>query len=160
MDFEAEFGILVPALLKIFDRIVGLNMDENQLIPAAEIVKNHSISIVDLVFRLPEIEFDDFITWSSNSIIADDVLEHIGDHNQILRNFYRIHNAGGILITSLSTENIICRPFESKGDGHILRTETQINSLLENIWSNFTEIGRLNVLLFFLLRIIHKCAEV
>lgn len=160
LDFGPGFGILLPALSKIFDRTVGLDIDKNQLIPAAKIMKDHSISNVDLVCRPPEIEFDDFISESFDCIVADNVLEHISDHYQIIRNFYRILKMGGILIISLPTENIIYRLFESEGDGHVLQTKKQINSLLEKIGSSFTEIGRLNTPPFFLLRIFQKSVMV
>lgn len=156
LDFGPGFGMSLPALSKIFDRTVGLDIDENQLIPAAKIIKDHSISNVDLVCRSPDKEFDDFITESFDCIIADNVLEHISDNYQILQNFYRILKVDGILIISLPTENIIYRLFESKGDGHVLRTKKQINSLLKNIESSFTEIGRLDTPPFFLLRIFQK----
>lgn len=156
IDFGPGFGILLPALSKIFDSTVGLDIDENQLISALKIVRDHSISNVELTFRTPDKEFDDFITESFDCIIVDNVLEHISDHDNVLQNFYRILRVGGILIISLPSANIIYRQFESKNDGHVLRIKKQINSLLRKIESGYTEIGRMDTPPFFLLRIFQK----
>ena len=156
LDFGPGFGILLPALSKIFNRTVGLDIDENQLAPAARIMKDHSISNVDLICRPSETEFELFGAGSFDCIVADNVLEHIRYHDNILENFKRILRVGGILIVSLPSENFIYRLFESKDDGHVLRTKKQINSLLKNIKRNFTEKGRLDTPPFYLLRIFQK----
>ena len=66
-------------------------------------------------------------------IISDNVLEHIGYHDQSLQNFYHILHKGGLLIFSLPGENTMHGTFKSKKDVHILRKNKEMHSLLRKI---------------------------
>lgn len=141
LDFGLGFGILLPEPSEIFGRIVGLDVDENKLTSEAKIIRYHSIHNVNLVCRSLDVEFDDFYDESFDSIVADNVLEHISYHYQILQNFYRIPRTDGLLIITLPSKNAIYRMFESKNDGHILRSIKDIHSLLVKIGKDFIEVG-------------------
>jgi hypothetical protein len=49
--------------------------------------------------------------------------------------------------------------FESKNDGHILRSGKEIHSLLVRISKDFTEVGSLDTAPIFLTRIFSKSVE-
>ena len=160
LDFGPGFGILLPPLSEIYCRIVGLDVDENQVIAAAKIIKDHSIPNVNLVCRSPEVEFDEFDDESFDCIVADNVLEHINYHDKILQNFYRILRADGLLIISLPSENALYRLFESKNDGHVLRRSKEIHSLLRKIGKDFIEVGSLDTPPIFIARMFSKSSEI
>lgn len=159
LDFGPGFGILLPVLSEISGRIVGLDVDENQLTAAAKIIKDHSIRNVNLVCISTDMEFDDFDYESYDFIAADNVSEHINYHEQILQSFCRILRTYGLLIISLPSENAIYRMFESRNDGHILRGSKEIHSLLMTTSKDFIEVGSLDTAPIFLTRIFSKPVE-
>lgn len=160
LDFGPGFGMLLPALSKIFTRTVALDVDKNQLTSAAKIIKNFSIPNVKLVYRSLEVEFDDFDDESFDCIVVDNVLEHISYHDEILQNFHRILRMNGLLVISLPTENVLYRLLENKNDGHVLRSSKEIHSLLGRISKDFIGMGSLNTPPIYLIQLFSKSAEV
>lgn len=152
-----DFG---PGLSRIFDRITGLDIDENQCLSAKKIIRDNSIPNVNVVCKSPDVEFEDFQDESFDCIIAHNVLEHIRYHEQILWNFYCILRQDGQLIVSLPSENIIYRTFESKNYGHFLRSSKEIQALLRDIGKYFKEVENLDIKPIFLTRIFLKAMKV
>lgn len=157
--FGSGFGILLSVPSEIFGGIVGLDVEENQLTAAAEIIIDHSIRNVNSVCRSLDVEFDGFDDESLDCIVVDNVLEQISYHQQILQKFYRILRTDGLLIISLPSVNAIYRMFESKHDRHFLRSGKKIYSLLVRISEDFTEVGSLDTAPIFLTRIFSKPVE-
>ncbi len=93
-------------------------------------------------------------------IISDNVLEHIGYHDQSLQNFYHILHKGGLLTFSLPGENTMHGTFKSKKDVHILRKNKEMHSLLRKIDKDFIEAESLITPSIFLMQIFSKSVEV
>lgn len=110
--------------------------------------------------RSLDVELDEFEAESFDCIVADNVLEHIGYYDYIQQNFYRIPRADGLLIISLPGEKALNRLFESKNDGHFLRRSKEIHSFLRKISKDFTDVGSLDTLPFFIARIFSKSSEI
>lgn len=133
LDFGPGFGILLGPLSKIYDKVVAVDIDSNQIGAAQLLVKKMDLHNVvlelqdqsDELLNFPENEFD--------CIIADNVLEHISDIDTILLRLFRILKKGGLFIVSLPSENWIYRMFESPNDGHVVRSAKGINSLFKKI---------------------------
>ncbi len=153
LDFGPGFGILLPALSRMYDKVTALDVDRSQMKASQSIVNSAGITNVSLVLKSPSDEFDAFGDHSFSAIVADNVLEHMEDPTSVLPHFIRILKNAGLIVLSLPSEGHIYRFFENPLDGHLLRTKASIDSLLSNFKSRLREIASLDSFPFFLTRV-------
>ena len=149
LDFGPGMGIMLPALAKEFKHVVAIDIDENQLNSANTLVSRCEIDNVEFILGKEENELGIFEDSAFDCIIADNVLEHIESTELIISEFYRILSDSGVLIVSLPSQNVIYRMFESKDDGHVLRTYRQIINLIGKFRSQYSRFNEFDVFPFF-----------
>ena len=149
LDFGPGMGIMLPALAKEFKRVVAIDIDEKQLNSAKILVSECKIENIDFILGKEENELAIFDDGAFDCIIADNVLEHIVETGPIISEFYRILSDKGMLIISLPSENFIYRMFESKNDGHVLKTYSQIVDFIEAIKVRYSRFDEFDCFPFF-----------
>lgn len=152
MDFGPGFGILLPPLSEVFEKTVALEIDDLELSYCRHILNANAIFNVQLILKSEENEFDDFKGEYFDCIVADNVLEHNLHAKEIIGHLFDILKKGGVLVISLPTENLIYRLFESKKDGHVFRSNREINDLIAYARSMLSEIATFDVLPFWYTR--------
>lgn len=100
LDFGGGAGVMLPTLAQRFERVCLVDL---QTAEATQLVRHHRLTNVDLVggdiaaVELPIARFD--------AIVAADVLEHFRELDLPLQALSRWLAPGGVLFTSLPTEN-------------------------------------------------------
>lgn len=156
MDFGPGFGILIPPLSKVFERVMAIDIDEGQLSACKKVIDASGIMNIELVLKKKEDEFDEMQSNYWDCIVADNVLEHDIGARDIIDNLSRILKIGGVLVVSLPSENWIYRLFESKNDGHVFRTKAEIEDLISHCRSSLEEISKFDVFPFWKTRVYAK----
>ncbi|MEM3860240.1 MAG: methyltransferase domain-containing protein, partial [Candidatus Micrarchaeaceae archaeon] len=115
-----------------------------------------SIKNVELVTKKEEDEFEWIQKEFFDCIIANNVLEHTKNARRIIVEFSRILKVGGVLVLSLPSENNFYKLFESEDDGHILRSEKEIDDLIEFAEQNLQKIYNIDLFPFYKGRVLLK----
>lgn len=153
LDFGPGFGILLPALSRMYEKVTALDIDPSQLYASQKILDSARISNVSLILGRLQDEFEAFEDHCFNAIVADNVLEHIARPQFLIPHFIRLLKNNGILIVSLPSQRHIYRFFESATDGHLLRTRQAVSNLLSSIESKMKEVAILDSYPFFITRV-------
>ena len=104
LDYGCGTGLFLPWLSRYFRTVYGADLD---LRPSSMMVEERQLDNVHLI--APE-ELDCMVPEESLTvIICAEVLEHIEDLRSLLRLFERKLRAGGHLVVSLPTENVLYR---------------------------------------------------
>lgn len=102
LDFGGGAGVFLPTLAKTFERVVLVDLEAGQ----AEIVRSrYGLSNVE-IFGADAASLD-FSERPFDAAIAADVLEHFRDVETPIRLLHRWIRPGGMLFTSLPTENYV-----------------------------------------------------
>lgn len=151
LDFGTGYGVLLPSLSLIFERVYGTDIDDVPLEGASKLC--HRLGVKDIqLFRNEAPLTHYFERRSIDTIIAADVLEHIPEPvlSSTLQDFLALLAEGGQLIVSAPIETLIYRlaqivighrPEQSR---HML-TYCQLEAILER---NFRDTFTKNLIFF------------
>ena len=103
LDFGCGSGVLLPFLSSIADNVVALDID---LVPFERMKARIDFSSNIEVHDTRSFPLNRLSTASFDIITALDVLEHVEDLSDTLKNLLRLLKPGGRLIVSGPTENI------------------------------------------------------
>lgn len=106
LDFGCGSGVMLPYLSSISTQVTAMDVD---LLPIQSVQKYISLPQNVEVKDATKIAIHDLQANSYDLIIALDVLEHVHDLPQTLRDLLELLKPGGRLIVSGPTENILYR---------------------------------------------------
>ena len=103
LEFGCGSGIILPTLSKLFERVVGidLNIEDASIIKEELSLKNVELVKSNIVDYIPTTKFD--------LIVANDVLEHILDLETVIGHLHGLLADEGYILVSVPTENWLYR---------------------------------------------------
>ena len=104
LDFGCGGGVLLPTLSRMFPRAVGVDLEITE---ATKVIGHFSLENVVLVRA--DVGRDPFVAGSFGTAFAADVLEHFESLEVPVGALRRWLRPGGVLLTSLPTENALYR---------------------------------------------------
>ncbi len=107
LDFGMGWGVLLPSLSKIFQRVYGVDIHEPSIAIARHLIQLLDCRNVQVLQAQSDDRLPKFGRRSLNCIIAADVLEHVRNLSNVLSSFDEMLADDGYLIVSIPTENRI-----------------------------------------------------
>jgi len=109
VDFGCQRGLLMTYLCSKYKKVIGVDINKEVLDDADKILKNENLNN----YRLIEIDKNSkklpFKDKSVDIIACTDVLEHVHNLDEVLKEFSRILKKTGYLVLSVPTENLFYR---------------------------------------------------
>lgn len=102
LDFGCGGGVILPLLIGFVNRVVGVDID---LTPYRALSAHFSFPDEIEVYETKERPLSRFPDKTFDVIISLDVLEHIGNLQDVFAEFCRIAKPGGMVVVSGPTEN-------------------------------------------------------
>ena len=100
LDFGGGSGVFLPTLSRRFDRVTLLDLEARQ---ARQVVEQYDLPNVTVLEK--DAATADFTDRPLDVVVAADVLEHFQDTAPVISWLHRWLKPGGVLFTSLPTEN-------------------------------------------------------
>ena len=103
LEFGCGSGIILPTLSKLFERVVGidLNIEDASIIKEELSLKNVELVKSNILDYIPATKFD--------LVIANDVLEHMLDFEIVVGHLHGLLADDGYILISAPTENWLYR---------------------------------------------------
>lgn len=117
-------GCGIGDMLRFRPNTIGVDINE------MAVKQCRSLNLEAQIMKVDKLPFQD---QSFDSVILDNVLEHIDDPRKILKEIYRVLIPGGVLLVGVPCE----RGFESDSDHKVFYDESKLCSCLSDI--NFSK---------------------